>query len=224
MVVPTLAQNTNLPPGTPINPEDAERFKLFSTFQQKSVIFHNRIGVSPMCMYSADNGFFNNFHLMHYGSFAIKGPGLIIIEACGVVPEGRITPQCVGIWSDKHIDGLKCVVDSIKSQGVVAGLQIAHAGRKASMSPPFKGDYIETEADKGWPNRVVGPSEVAFADHYPKPHALNVEEIKGLVQSFADAAVRADKAGVELLEIHGAHGYVINSRVVKSNHIDGLVC
>lgn len=98
------------------------------------------------------------------------------------------------------------IVDVIKSQGSTPGIQIAHAGRKASMSPPFKGDYLETEPDGGWPNNVVGPSDVPFADHYAQPRALTKEQIKSIVQSFADAAVRADKAGIEVLEIHGAHG------------------
>lgn len=140
------------------------------------------------------------------GSLAIKGPGLIIIEASGVVPEGRITPQCGGIWKDSQIEGLKRVVDTIKSQGSVPGIQIAHAGRKASMSPPFKGDYIEDESNNGWPENVFGPSAIPFAEHYPRPNAMTKEDIKRTVQAFADAAVRADKAGIEVLEIHGAHG------------------
>jgi 2,4-dienoyl-CoA reductase-like NADH-dependent reductase (Old Yellow Enzyme family) len=162
-------------------------------------------------MYSAVDGFVNDFHLMHYGSLAMKGPGLVIIEAAGVVPEGRITPRDLGIWSDEHIEPLTRLVKAIKSQGAVPGIQIAHAGRKASTSPPYHGDYVESEQDGGWPNGVVGPSDNAFADHYAKPHALTVDEIKSVVQSFADAAVRADKAGIEVLEIHGAHGYLISS-------------
>jgi 2,4-dienoyl-CoA reductase-like NADH-dependent reductase (Old Yellow Enzyme family) len=110
------------------------------------------------------------------------------------------------LWNDSHINDLKRVADVIKSQGSTAGIQIAHAGRKASMSPPFKGDYLEVEADGGWPNAVVGPSDNAYAPHYAKPHALTVQEIKQLVQSFADAAIRADKAGIEVLEVHAAHG------------------
>ncbi|KAI9480467.1 MAG: hypothetical protein EXX96DRAFT_649076 [Benjaminiella poitrasii] len=209
-VSPT-AYNSQKPPGTPVNPADIERVKLFQPFTQKSVTLHNHIGVSPMCMYSCVDGFINDFHVSHYGSFAIKGPGLIIIEAAGVVPEGRITPQDVGIWSDSHIDGLKRVVETIKAQGSVPGIQIAHAGRKASTSPPFLGDYVVGEADNGWPNHVVGPSKTPYADHYARPHALSVQEIKQTVQAFADAAVRADKAGIEVLEIHAAHGYLISS-------------
>ncbi|CAO3617248.1 unnamed protein product [Mucor hiemalis] len=211
MQIPSLASNNSKPPGTPSKPEEAKDVKLFQPFQQKSVTLHNRVGVSPMCMYSAKDGFLNDFHLGHIMSFAIKGAGLIIIEASAVRPEGRITPQDSGIWDDAHIVNIKRIVDAAKSQGSHVGIQIAHAGRKASMSPPFKGDYIETEADGGWPNGVLAPSELAFADHYPKPIAITKEEIKEIVQSFADAAVRADKAGIDVLEIHGAHGYLIGN-------------
>ncbi|KAG2231110.1 hypothetical protein INT48_008500 [Thamnidium elegans] len=211
MSVPELAANKLNPPGTPIDPEEVKHVKLFHPFQQKSVTIHNRIGVSPMCMYSSVQGHLNDFHILHYGSFALKGAGLIIIEASGVVPEGRITPQCSGLWNDDQIKDLKRIVDTIKSQGSTPGIQIAHAGRKASMSPPFKGDYLEIEADGGWPNNVVGPSDIPFADHYAQPRALTKEQIKSIVQSFADAAVRADKAGIEVLEIHGAHGYLIGN-------------
>lgn len=162
-----------------------------------------------MCMYSAKDGLLNDFHLMHYGSFAIKGAGLIFIEASGVRPEGRITPQDSGIWDDAHISPIKRIVDACKSQGSAVGIQIAHAGRKASMSPPFKGDYLETEADGGWPNGVVSASDIPFASHYPKPNAMTKEQIKETVQAFADAAVRADKAGIDVLEVHGAHGLVV---------------
>ncbi|KAI9483732.1 MAG: hypothetical protein EXX96DRAFT_479531 [Benjaminiella poitrasii] len=209
--VPSLAFNVQKPAGTPVNPEDAKRVKLFQPFNQKGVTMHNRLGVSPMCMYSSVNGYINDFHIAHYGSLALKGPGLIIVEAASVVPDGRLTPQDIGLWDDSHIPGLKRLVDTIKAQGVTPAIQIVHAGRKAGMSPPFKGDYIETEADNGWPDRVYGPSDNAFADHYPKPHAMTVQQIKETVQAFADAAVRADKAGIEVLEIHGAHGYLIST-------------
>lgn len=206
MPVPVIAANAPTPAGVPIKPEDLERVKLFQPFQQKSVKMHNHIGVPPMCMYSAVDGHFNDFHVMHYGSLAMKGPGLIIIEATGVVPEGRITPQCAGLWDDSHIADLKRVTDMIKSQGSVPGLQIGHAGFKASCSPPFKGDYVVLKEDGGWPEKVFGPTDQPFVAHYPKPQAMTVEQIKEAIQAFADAAVRADKAGVEVLEIHGAHG------------------
>ncbi|KAG2236913.1 hypothetical protein BDF21DRAFT_489959 [Thamnidium elegans] len=209
--VPTSAANDLKSPGTPVDPEQVKQVKLFQPYRQQSVTMNNRIGVSPMCMYSSVDGTFNNLHLSHYGSFALKGAGLIIIEATGVVPEGRITPQCAGLWNDEQMESLKQVVQVIKSQGTIPGIQIGHAGRKSSMSPPFKGDYLESEQDGGWPNNIVGPTEEPFAEHYGKPQAITKEQIKDVVQAFADAAVRADKAGIEVLEIHGAHGYLISS-------------
>lgn len=206
MSISLAACNTEKPAGVPVQLEDCQRVKLFQPYTQKSVELHNRIVVSPMCMYSCQNGFLNQFHVMHYGSFAFKGAGAVIIEATAVVPEGRISPNDSGIWSDDHIEPLSHVVNIIKSQGSVPGLQIAHAGRKASISPPFKGDYIESEENGGWPNRVMGPSEIPFADHYPKPNAMTKAEIQATIKAFADAAVRADKAGIEILEIHAAHG------------------
>ncbi|KAL9550185.1 hypothetical protein MBANPS3_004852 [Mucor bainieri] len=216
--VPAAASNAHKPAGTPVNPDSIKDVKLFEPFTQKSVKIHNHVGVSPMCMYSAEDGYFNDFHIMHYGSLAIKGPGLIIIEATGVVPEGRITPKCAGLWKDSHIDSLKRVVNAIKSQGSTPGLQIAHAGRKASISPPFKGDYIEDESNNGWPNNVYAPSAIPFADHYPQPNVMTKEDIKGTVQAFVDAAVRADKAGIEVLEIHAAHGYLISTFLSGSSN------
>ncbi|KAG1142383.1 hypothetical protein G6F37_007656 [Rhizopus arrhizus] len=209
MSVSVEARNNENAPGIPVNEHD--KVHLFEPLQQKSVTIHNRIGVSPMCMYSCKDGLLNDYHVMHYGSFAFKGAGLVIIEASAVVPEGRISPADSGIWSDAHIEPIARVVNLVKSQGGAIGIQIAHAGRKASMSPPFKGDYVESEANGGWPNAVVGPSEIPFADHYPKPHAMTVQEIKHTVQAFADAAVRADKAGIDVLEIHAAHGYLLHN-------------
>ncbi|GAN09187.1 conserved hypothetical protein [Mucor ambiguus] len=216
--IPTAASNAHKPAGTPVNPESVKDVKLFQPFTQKFVKIHNHIGVSPMCMYAADDGHFNDFHIMHYGSLAIKGPGLIIIEASGVVPEGRITPQCGGLWKDSQIEGLKRVVGAIKSQGSTPGLQIAHAGRKASMSPPFKGDYVEGKSNHGWPKNVYAPSAIPFAEHYPEPIEMTKEDIKRTVQAFADAAVRADKAGIEVLEIHAAHGYLISTFLSGSSN------
>ncbi|CEG70151.1 hypothetical protein RMATCC62417_06098 [Rhizopus microsporus] len=211
MSISLAACNTEKPAGVPVQLEDCQRVKLFQPYAQKSVELHNRIVVSPMCMYSCQNGFLNQFHVMHYGSFAFKGAGAVFIEATAVVPEGRISPNDSGIWSDDHIEPLSHVVNIVKSQGSVPGLQIAHAGRKASMSPPFKGDYIESEENGGWPNRVMGPSEIPFADHYPRPNVMTKADIQATVKAFADAAVRADKAGIEILEIHAAHGYLLHN-------------
>ncbi|KAI7890630.1 uncharacterized protein EV154DRAFT_544033 [Mucor mucedo] len=211
MPVPVLAYNNVKPAGTPVDLKSAKHVKLFQPFQQKSITMDNRIGVSPMCVYSAVDGHLNDFYVTHYGSFALKGAGLVIIEATSVSPEGRVTPQCAGIWSDAHIPGIQNVVQVIKSQGSVPGMQLTHAGRKASTAAPFKGDYIESDTDGGWLKDVVSASEIPFAPHYPTPRAMTKEDIKKAVQDFADAAVRADKAGIELLEIHSAHGLLIGN-------------
>lgn len=204
---PSIAAfNTEARAGIPINPDDVKRVKLFQPIQQKAVTMHNRIGVPPMCMYSAKDGHLTDFHVVNYGSFAMKGPGLVFIEATAVLPEGRITPKCSGLWDDSQISDLKRVTDVIKSQGSVAGLQLGHAGRKASTCPPYKGDYLLSEEEGGWPNEVYGPTNQPFVSHYAKPKAMSVEQIKRAIQSFVDAAIRADKAGVEVLEIHSAHG------------------
>ncbi|KAG1467712.1 hypothetical protein G6F56_004254 [Rhizopus delemar] len=180
--------------------------KLFSTLTNKSVTYKNRVVLPPMCMYSANDGFFNDFHLAHYSSFALKGVGLIIIEATAVEARGRISINDAGLWSDDHIAPLKRIVDIIQSQGSVAALQIAHAGRKASGGSLWSGDKPTPKSEGGWPDEVVGPSNVPFSEAHPKPQALTIPELQQVKQSWVDAAIRADKAGVEVLEIHSAHG------------------
>ena len=158
-------------------------------------------------MYSCEDGYLNDFHLVHLGAFALKGAGLIMIEATAVEPQGRISPDDSGLWDDDHIAPVKRVADFIKSQGSVPGMQIAHAGRKADISSLWKGNKLVPEEENGWPNDVRGPSKgVRFSDNYASPHGLTVEEIQDLVQKFVNAAIRADKAGIEVLEIHCAHG------------------
>lgn len=139
----------------------------------------------------------------------MKGAGLVIIEATGVEPQGRISPHDAGLWSDEHIAPLKRVADIIRSQGSVPGLQIAHAGRKANMGSPFAGYRLVPEEEGGWPNDIRGPSEAPFDDRHGKPHALTKEELKEITQKWVDAAIRADKAGIDVLEVHSAHGYVV---------------
>ncbi|KAI9010504.1 hypothetical protein CLU79DRAFT_773318 [Phycomyces nitens] len=185
--------------------------KLFKPITQKSITAHNRVVVSPMCMYAAENGSLTDFHLAHYGAWAIRGAGMIIIEATAVVPEGRISPGDSGLWKDDQIEPVKRIVALLKSQGTVPAMQIAHAGRKASTAPPFIGNYTVSEEDGGWPDNVYGASEIKFADHYPQPKPMTVEEIKYSVQTWADAAIRADKAGIEVLEIHSSHGYLLHN-------------
>jgi 2,4-dienoyl-CoA reductase-like NADH-dependent reductase (Old Yellow Enzyme family) len=183
--------------------------KLFTPITSRSITLHNRIVVPPMCMYSSTDGFLNDFHVGHYASMALRGPGMVIIEATAVEPRGRISKDDSGLWSDEHIAPLKRVVDVIKSQGSVPAIQIAHAGRKANMSSLWdqNGTYhFHTEQEGGWPNDIVGPSELPVDDKHGKPHALTINEMQDITQKWADAAVRADKAGIEVLELHSAHG------------------
>jgi len=183
---------------------------VFSPLQIKSVTFKNRIGVSPMCQYSSTDGFVTDFHLVHLGSRAMGGAGLIIAEATGVDPVGRITPGCAGIWKDEHIAPWKRVTDYVKSYNAVIGLQIGHAGRKASCSRPWEGDASISSEQGGWD--TVGASPLAFGGGVSKvPKELSIAEIHAVEDSFAAAAERALKAGFQLLELHFAHGYLVHS-------------
>ncbi|CAO3586159.1 unnamed protein product [Absidia cylindrospora] len=164
-----------------------------------------------MCMYSADNGYMNNFHMVHLGQFAFKGAGSVIIEATGVEPRGRISPHDLGLWEDGQMEPLKKVVEFIKAQGSVPGIQLAHAGRKASMGSPFAGYRLIPEEEGGWSQDVVSPSDIPFDEHHAKPRALTVDDMKQLTQKWVDAAVRAEKSGVEIMMIHCAHGYLLHS-------------
>ena len=181
--------------------------KLFSPLSLRGVTLPNRIAVSPMCQYSSQDGFANDWHLVHLGSRAVGGAGTVILEATAVVAEGRITSADLGIWKDEHIAPLQRITRFIELQGSVPGVQLAHAGRKASALRPWDGTPGSVPvAEGGW--LPVGPSAVAFDTTYTEPHALTVDEIKGLVQAFADAATRAHKAGFKIVELHGAHGYL----------------
>ncbi|MBE0700923.1 MAG: NADH:flavin oxidoreductase/NADH oxidase [Acholeplasmataceae bacterium] len=165
---------------------------LYDTFQIKNTIIKNRIVMPPMCMYSAkEDGIVQTFHLIHYGSRAIGGVGLIIQEATAVHPDGRISVNDLGIWHDGHIEGLRKIVDVIHNHGSIAGIQINHAGRKAKVDHP------------------IGPSAIRYSDDYAIPKAMSEQEIKETIEDFKQAARRADLAGYDLLEIHGAHGYLI---------------
>ncbi|MDI3320214.1 NADPH dehydrogenase NamA [Pinibacter soli] len=182
--------------------------KLFEPLTIKEVTFRNRIVVSPMCEYSSIDGFANDWHLVHLGSRAVGGAGLIITEATAVNPDGRISPDDLGIWKDEHIEKLEQIVEFIHEHRAVAGIQLAHAGRKASSLSPWKGGTQIRMRDGGW--QTVAPSEIAFQEHYEKPKALTVEEIKQLVIDFKEAAKRAVKAGFKVIEIHAAHGYLVH--------------
>jgi 2,4-dienoyl-CoA reductase-like NADH-dependent reductase (Old Yellow Enzyme family) len=183
---------------------------LFDVFRLRGLTLRNRIGVSPMCQYSSVDGFANDWHLAHLGARAIGGAGLIITEATAVEARGRISPHDLGIWQDAHIDGLARVAAFVKSQGAVPGIQLAHAGRKASTARPWDGGHALDATYGGWDD-VVGPSAAPFADGYVTPRALDVDELAGIVAAFASAARRADAAGFDLIEIHGAHGYLLHS-------------
>jgi 2,4-dienoyl-CoA reductase-like NADH-dependent reductase (Old Yellow Enzyme family) len=181
---------------------------LFSPLQLRSLEFRNRIGVSPMCEYSSEDGFANDWHLVHLGCRAQGGAAVVILEASAVVPEGRITPSDLGIWKDEHIPNLERIARFIHSQGARAAMQLAHAGRKASMSPPFDKERLLTPSEGGW--LPVAPSAVAFAPGYAVPAALDKAGIAAVLEAFRQAARRALRAGFDFVEIHGAHGYLIH--------------
>lgn len=184
---------------------------LFEPQTIKGITLRNRIGVPPMCMYSYTDGFSNDWQVVHQGARAVGGAGLIISEATAVEPRGRITPFDAGIWSDAHIEPLARVTRVVKENGAVPGIQIAHAGRKASCNRPWvdNGNPILPDQPLGWP--VVGPSPIAYNEVYPVPMELDVNEIHAIQDFFRAGAQRALAAGYEWLEIHAAHGYLIHS-------------
>jgi NADH:flavin oxidoreductases, Old Yellow Enzyme family len=182
---------------------------LFESLTLRDVTFQNRIAVSPMCQYSSENGLANDWHFVHLGSRAVGGAGLVMIEATAVVPEGRISPQDTGLWSDDHIEPLKRITRFVHEQGSVAGIQLAHAGRKASTYRPWDGRGVVPEAQGGW-REVVAPSPLAFAEGYAVPEALTEVEIQAVVKAFAQAGRRACDAGFCVVEIHAAHGYLLH--------------
>jgi 2,4-dienoyl-CoA reductase-like NADH-dependent reductase (Old Yellow Enzyme family) len=191
---------------------------LFDTLQIRDVTFANRVFVSPMCEYSSTDGFANEWHFVHLGSRAVGGAGLVLTEATAVLPEGRISPQDLGIWKDDHIEPLARIVRFIQGQGSVAGMQLAHAGRKASTYRPWDGHGTVPESAGGW-KKVVAPTAAAFTNGYPMPEALTSEGIHEIVTAFASAARRACEAGFQVIEIHAAHGYLIHEFLSPlSNH------
>jgi 2,4-dienoyl-CoA reductase-like NADH-dependent reductase (Old Yellow Enzyme family) len=191
--------------------------KLFTPLQIKSVQFRNRIVVSPMCQYSSEDGFASDWHLVHLGSRAVGGAGFIISEAAAVSPEGRISPFDLGIWKDAHIEKLQQITSFIAAQGTVPGIQLAHAGRKASTNVPWQGRGKVAEDHGGW--TAVAPSAIAFSDNYPMPVALDEQGIQKVISDFTAAAKRALQAGFKVVEIHSAHGYLIHQFLSPlSNH------
>jgi len=183
----------------------------------KSITFRNRIGMSPMCQYSSTDGFANDWHYVHYGTRAIGGVGLIVVEATAVSPEGRITPSDLGLWNDDHIAELKRITEFIHQNDSIAGIQIAHAGRKASHNTPDKGGKQLSGKEGGW--LTVGPSAIPFDESENPPVELDKLGIKAVVDEFKTAAFRAKHAGFKVLEIHAAHGYLIHEFLSPlSNH------
>jgi 2,4-dienoyl-CoA reductase-like NADH-dependent reductase (Old Yellow Enzyme family) len=182
---------------------------LFDKLKIRDITMRNRIVVSPMCQYSSEDGFANDWHLVHLGCRAVGGAGLVFTEATAVEAGGRISPQDLGIWKDEHIPMLQRLTGFIEAHGAVPGMQLAHSGRKGSVSRPWEGDVLIDEEYGGW-RPVQAPSPIPFSPDYAVPEALTAEEISRKVDSFAGAAARVLKAGFKVIEIHAAHGYLIN--------------
>ncbi|HEX3559307.1 MAG TPA: NADH:flavin oxidoreductase/NADH oxidase [Pyrinomonadaceae bacterium] len=182
--------------------------ELFSRLRLRDVEFRNRVFVSPMCQYSSREGMPNEWHMVHLGSRAVGGAALVVVEATAVSPEGRISPADSGIWSDEHARAFKPVASFIKSQGAAAGIQLAHAGRKASTDLPWRGGKPLAQAEGAW--ETLAPSPLPFAEGYPAPREMSEADIKAVVAQFREAARRSLEAGFEVVELHMAHGYLLN--------------
>ena len=190
---------------------------LFSPLKIKNIELKNRIVVSPMCQYTSEDGFANDWHLVHLGSRAVGGACLIFTEATAVAPQGRISINDLGIWKDEHIPFLKRITGFIEQQGSIAGIQLAHAGRKSSQLPPWQSSKEVGIEQGGW--QTLAPSAIAFTANNTVPKEMSVAEIKKTVQDFQDAAFRAKKAGFKVIEIHAAHGYLINEFLSPASNI-----
>ena len=183
----------------------------------RDVTLRNRIGVSPMCQYSSEDGFFNDWHLVHLGSRAAGGAGVVFTEATAVEPRGRISPWDAGIWKDQHVEMAARIATYVRSQGAAPGIQLAHAGRKASVQRPWQGGKPIPASEGGW--QTVAPSPIPFQEGDPAPHELTRAEIHALTAEFVAATRRSLAAGFEIVEIHGAHGYLIHEFLSPiSNH------
>ena len=181
---------------------------LFEPLQLRDLVLANRIAVAPMCQYSAYDGMPADWHLVHLGSRAVGGAGLVIVEATAVTREGRISPSDLGLWDDRHAEAFALITRFVRMQGAAVGVQLAHAGRKASTKRPWEGTGVVRKEDGGW--EVVGPTSEAFSPDYPEPRTLDEGGIEGIVRAFRDAALRAQDAGFNVLEVHAAHGYLIH--------------
>lgn len=181
--------------------------QLFSPLKVRGVEFKNRVWVSPMCQYSAIDGVVGTWHVVHLGSFATGGVGMIMVEATAVMPNGRISVGCSGIWNETQAEAFKPAIDFVHSQGSLIGIQLAHAGRKGSTMKPWDDHEIASAAEGGW--ETIAPSAIPYKD-FPIPHEMTVSEIKDAQQAFVDAAVRSERAGFDLIELHAAHGYLFH--------------
>ncbi|HEY6911781.1 MAG TPA: NADH:flavin oxidoreductase/NADH oxidase [Myxococcales bacterium] len=182
---------------------------LFDPLALRDVTLRNRIVVSPMCQYSSEDGFANDWHFVHLGTRAVGGAGLVFTEASAVTPEGRISPQDLGIWKDEHVEELSRIVRFVEAQGAAAGMQLAHAGRKASTPQPWVGNRVLSPGEGGF-RPILAPSAVPFRPEDPAPEALDAAGIARIVKAFGDAAERALRAGFRVLELHAAHGYLLH--------------
>ncbi|PWY65981.1 FMN-linked oxidoreductase [Aspergillus heteromorphus CBS 117.55] len=204
----------DIPAGSAANPQTSGKPvpKLFHPLTIRGVTFQNRLGLAPLCQYSAQDGHMTPYHIAHLGGIAQRGPGLMIIEATAVQPEGRITPQDVGLWKDSQIAPMQAVIEFAHSQNQKIGVQLAHAGRKASTVAPWISFTAKATAElDGWPDRVLGPSDVPFAASFPTPRAMTAADIAQFKADWADATKRAIAAGADFVEIHAAHGYLLSS-------------
>ncbi len=184
---------------------------LFTPFKLKDITLRNRIAIPPMCQYMARDGYVNDWHQAHYAGLARGGAGLVIVEATGVSPEGRITPACAGLWEDGQVEGMAKIASAIKDAGAVAGIQIGHAGRKASANIPWEGDdHIPEDESRSW--QPIAPSALAFGEDLPRvPKEMSIDDIARVKADFVAAAERARDAGFQWLELHFAHGYLAQS-------------
>ncbi|KAI0757920.1 FMN-linked oxidoreductase [Fomes fomentarius] len=202
------------PAGTALEPQpDGKPVPtLFKPLKIRGVEFHNRVWLAPLCQYSSENGVISPWHYAHLGGIFTRGPGLSFVEATAVLPEGRISPEDAGIWDDAQTAAWSKLVAFAHSQNQKIGIQLAHAGRKASMAAIWvHASAVVDEASGGWPDEVYGPSAVPYDESHPMPKALTKEGIKKVLKGYADAARRAVKAGFDVVEIHGAHGFLISS-------------
>lgn len=201
------------PSGTAVDPQPNGKSipRLFAPLTIRGVTFQNRIWLSPLCQYSSTNGYMSDWHMAHLGGILQRGPGLTFVEATAVTSQGRITPEDVGLWEDGQIEPLKRIVEYAHSQGQKIAIQLAHAGRKGSTVAPWlsMGDTAVEEVN-GWPKDVWAPSAVPFSDTFPTPNAYTEEGIEELKQAWVASVKRALKAGVDVIEIHNAHGYLLH--------------